>query len=152
PRNFGKAAALNEGVRYAMHDFLVFADVRQTWERYALRQLVVGFCDSTVGAVSGELILNESSGDNSGVGVYWRYEKWLRYTESQYDSVIGVTGAVCAVRRALFTNLPPGTILDDVYWPLRVIMLGYRVQHEPNAIVFDRLPTNARDEFRRKIR
>ena len=48
--------------------------------------------------------------------------------------------------------MPAGTVLDDVYWPLRVAMAGRRVVMEPRAHAFDRLPANASDEFRRKVR
>jgi biofilm PGA synthesis N-glycosyltransferase PgaC len=63
-----------------------------------------------------------------------------------------VTGAISAVRKSLFRPIPPGTILDDVYWPLCVVMQGYRVVHDPRALAYDRLPEHVRDEFRRKVR
>jgi hypothetical protein len=88
----------------------------------------------------------------AGVGLYWRFEKWLRKNEGRLWSVVGVTGAIAAVRRELFCPPPPGTILDDVYWPLRVAMQGYRVLHDDRARAFDRLPERPRDEFRRKVR
>lgn len=154
PSNHGKAAALSEGACLAKHDVLVFADTRQSWNHDALAFILKGFCDPTVGAVSGDLVLRKPS-DNSetdGVGFYWRYEKWLRKQESKLDSVVGVTGAICAVRRELFSGLPSGTILDDVYWPLVVIMQGFRVKHIPQAIAFDQLPEHASDELLRKVR
>jgi hypothetical protein len=88
----------------------------------------------------------------AGVGLYWRFEKWLRRTESRFDSMVSVTGCIAAVRRDLFPVIPAGTILDDVYWPLAVAMAGHRVVHEERARAFDRLPEKARDEFRRKVR
>ena len=66
--------------------------------------------------------------------------------------MVGVSGAVSAVRRRLFLPIPKGTILDDVYWPLRVVMQGYRVVLDDRARVYDHLPETPRDEFRRKIR
>src|SRR5262249_35525522 len=59
---------------------------------------------------------------------------------------------ISAVRRELFRPIPPGTLLDDVYWPLQVAMQGRRVVHDENAVVLDRLPESAGDEFRRKVR
>ena len=58
----------------------------------------------------------------------------------------------CAVRRELFHPIPPGTILDDVYWPMWVVMRGFRVVHDESALAYDRLPARAQDEFRRKVR
>ncbi len=88
----------------------------------------------------------------AGVGLYWRFEKWLRRQESRAWSTVGVTGAISAVRRELFRSVPAGTLLDDVYWPLQVALRGFRVLHDPRARARDRLPPRARDEFRRKVR
>lgn len=148
----GKAMAISEGAQRARHDILAFADVRQRWQEDALYCLLENFRNSRVGAVSGDLVLQTGDGITAGVGLYWRYEKWLRRNEGVYDSVVGVTGAICAVRRDLFHGVPAGAILDDVYWPLRVVQQGYRVVHDPAARAFDHLPENARDEFRRKVR
>lgn len=152
PENRGKAAALNAGTAAATGEILVFADVRQRWADTALTQLLVNFRDPAVGAVSGDLIIEAAPGVVAGVGLYWRYEKVIRRLESRLHSTVGVTGSICAVRRRLFRPIPPGTILDDVYWPLRVVMDGHRVVHEERARAFDRFPERARDEFRRKVR
>jgi len=88
----------------------------------------------------------------AGVGLYWRYEKWLRRAESRLHSTVGVSGSIAAVRRELFQPIPRGILLDDVYWPLQVVMQGYRVVHDERARAYDCLPERARDEFRRKVR
>src|SRR5262249_26265699 len=79
----GKAAALNAGSKLATGEILVFADARQTWDGDALTRLLENFADETVGAVSGDLVVESSPGFKAGVGAYWRYEKWLRKKESQ---------------------------------------------------------------------
>jgi poly-beta-1,6-N-acetyl-D-glucosamine synthase len=150
--NVGKAEALTRGVAAAAGDVVVFADARQHWAPDALRLLLENFQDPQVGGVSGDLILESDGGANSGVGLYWRYEKEIRKLESRVHSTVGATGAISAVRRNLFRPIPPRTILDDVYWPLQVVMQGYRVVHDGRANAFDRLPAKARDEFRRKVR
>jgi cellulose synthase/poly-beta-1,6-N-acetylglucosamine synthase-like glycosyltransferase len=152
PTNQGKASALNVGCSASQSEILVFADARQTWESGALRQLIKPFCDPSIGAVSGDLVLEDQPGVAAGIGLYWRYEKWIRRTESRLDSCVGVTGAISAVRRALYSPIPPGTLLDDLYWPLRVVMQGYRVIHSGKARAFDRLPDTPAGEFRRKVR
>ena len=144
--NSGKAVALSEACALARHDFLVFADARQTWSTKALKLLLENFTDPTIGAVSGDLIVSSGRGALEGVGLYWKYEKWIRKQESRFHSMVGVTGAICAVRRELFQPIPQGTILDDVYWPLQVAMQGYRVIHDERACAFDRLPEKTGDD------
>ncbi|MGL4555659.1 MAG: glycosyltransferase [Gemmataceae bacterium] len=148
----GKAEALSRGAALARNEVLVFADVRQTWADDALERLLEGFADPAVGAVSGDLVVEAGPGVMTGVGLYWRYEKWLRRQESLLRAQVGVTGAICAVRRELFAPIPSGTLLDDVYWPLAVAMAGHRVVHDERAVAYDRLPDKTQDEFRRKVR
>jgi hypothetical protein len=47
--------------------------------------------------------------------------------------------------------LPPGTLLDDVYVPLKAFFQGYRILYEPTATMYD-FPTVLHSEFRRKVR
>jgi cellulose synthase/poly-beta-1,6-N-acetylglucosamine synthase-like glycosyltransferase len=152
PANLGKAVALTEGCAMARHEIIAFADARQTWGADALQRLLENFSDPEVGAVSGELVLESAPGVMAGVGLYWRFEKWLRQSEGVVRSMVSVTGAICAVRRALFQPIPPGTILDDMYWPLAVAMRGDRVVFDGRARAYDRLPERVHDEFRRKVR
>src|SRR5205823_653231 len=60
--NRGKAVALNEGCRAAQNDIIVFADARQHWAADAMQRLLENFADPSIGAVSGELVLEQSSG------------------------------------------------------------------------------------------
>jgi len=87
-----------------------------------------------------------------GVGLYWRYEKAIRKYESAVGSTLGATGAIYAMRRALWTPLPAGTILDDVLAPMRAVLAGYRVVFNPRARAFDREIRDGSAEARRKIR
>jgi cellulose synthase/poly-beta-1,6-N-acetylglucosamine synthase-like glycosyltransferase len=57
----GKALAVNAGVARATHEIIVFADARQVFEPAALRELVGSFSDPSVGAVTGELLLDAES-------------------------------------------------------------------------------------------
>jgi poly-beta-1,6-N-acetyl-D-glucosamine synthase len=152
PENEGKARAISRGCELATGEVVVFADARQRWEADSLRHLLENFRRAEVGAVTGELVIESAPGVLAGVGLYWRYEKWLRRNEARLYSTVGVSGSICAVRRRLFRPLPRGVLLDDLYWPLQVVMQGYRVVYDERAIAYDRLPERPRDEFRRKVR
>jgi len=150
----GKASALNEAVKFATGEILVFLDARQTVERDAVSELVSCFADPEVGAVSGELLLEAASGIPSAdaLGMYWKIEKATRKLESATGSVVGVTGAIYAIRRELYREIPPGTILDDVFVPMNVARMGKRVVFQPSAIARDRLFSERGKEFSRKVR
>lgn len=150
----GKAGALNEAVRHATGEILFFQDARQRVDRDALAELVSCFADPEVGAVSGELLLETTDGKPSpeGLGIYWTLEKLVRKLESATGSVVGVTGAIYAIRRELFTEMPNGTILDDVYVPMHIARRGKRVVFQPSAIARDRIFHEKGKEFNRKVR
>ena len=150
----GKPAVINELVAAARGDIVVFADVRQAFEKTMVRSLVRPFADPAVGAVSGELMLVDRGQGTvgSGVGFYWRYEKAIRTSEGRLDSTVGVTGAAYAIRRALYEPIAPDTLLDDVVVPMRIVRRGYRVVFEPGARAYDAVAASAREEFVRKVR
>jgi cellulose synthase/poly-beta-1,6-N-acetylglucosamine synthase-like glycosyltransferase len=152
PENEGKARALSRGSEVAKGDILVFADARQRWAAASLPRLLENFNRPEVGAVTGELVLDVADGVLGGVGLYWRYEKWLRRNEGRLHSTVGVSGSISAVRRELFRPIPRGVLLDDLYWPLQVVMRGRRVVYDERAVAYDRLPERSADEFRRKVR
>jgi len=145
-------------VAAAQGDIVVFADARQQFASDAIRSLISNFNDPAVGGATGELILDCEGGsvDDSevaeGVGLYWKYEKWLRRRESQVWSTLGATGAIYAVRRALWRPLPPQTLLDDVLTPMRLVLSGKRVVFDEEARAFDRVSASGADESRRKTR
>jgi len=148
----GKASALNAGIARATGEILLFTDVRQPLDPAALRRLVECFADARVGVASGELLI--LAGDNRAqvdIGVYRRYENWIRSRLSRLDSIFGATGCLYAMRRDLAERMPPDTLLDDVYLPIRAFFRGYRLIFEERAHAFD-YPTNLDSEFRRKVR
>jgi len=150
----GKAAGLNDALKIADGEILVFTDARQKMESEALRFLSENFAESEVGAVSGELMLGDAAlGETGqGMGLYWRFEKRIRELESASGSVVGATGAIYAVRRELAMDVPADTILDDVYVPMHVAKQGFRVLFDGRAKAWDSPDLGADREFRRKVR
>jgi cellulose synthase/poly-beta-1,6-N-acetylglucosamine synthase-like glycosyltransferase len=155
----GKPRALNAGVAAARGEFVVFADARQRFAPDAIRALISNFADDEVGGVTGQLVLDgavDSDGSESpigdGVGLYWTYETWLRRREGRIRSTLGATGAIYALRRALWQRLPARTLLDDVLAPMRLVLAGKRVVFEEGALAYDHVAPDGSAELRRKTR
>jgi poly-beta-1,6-N-acetyl-D-glucosamine synthase len=151
----GKANALNHCVAQAHGEIICFTDARQFIALDGLNNLIANFADSSVGCASGALVMSDkkhSAPSTSGVGLYWRLEKWIRNWEGLTGSTVGATGAFYAVRKSLFLPLPIGTILDDVYVPLQVARQGSRVVFDSQAEVWDDFTPSPKQEFRRKVR
>jgi len=153
PERRGKIAAINEGMSSVTADIVAFSDANTFLEVAALRALVSNFADETVGAVSGDVMLE---GERAALGrsedLYYRYERWLQACESRIGSMVGVDGALYAIRRELFVPPPTDTILDDMAIPMAVTRAGRRVVFEPGARAHERGSETATEEFMRKSR
>jgi cellulose synthase/poly-beta-1,6-N-acetylglucosamine synthase-like glycosyltransferase len=149
----GKAQCLNIALALARGEIIVFADTRQRFASDTISELVKHFSDPRVGAVSGALMIETAATSvGEGVDAYWRLEKFIRESESKFDSAIGCTGAVYAIRRELFQQVPADTLLDDVVIPMKIALAGYRVLFEPKAVAFDPQSLEPERELIRKRR
>jgi poly-beta-1,6-N-acetyl-D-glucosamine synthase len=148
----GKAYALNLAAAQATGDILVFNDARQQLAPDAIRELLSNFADASVGCASGELRFYTEDQPGRSATLYWKFERWVRAQESLLGACMGATGAFYAIRRECFRPLPEGLILDDVYTPLQIALRGYKVIHDPEAVVFDYEAPTETHEFRRKVR
>ncbi len=151
PSRRGKAACLNDAVRGCDEELVLFTDARQRLDPMAARHLASNFADPDVGAASGELVFETEgmTGFGQGIDAYWRYEKFIRRQESAFGSVVGVTGAIYALRRSAWREIPADTILDDVVIPMNVVMQGLRVVFDGRALAYD---VPSRDPVQERVR
>ncbi|HXK03277.1 MAG TPA: glycosyltransferase family 2 protein [Verrucomicrobiae bacterium] len=148
----GKAAALNAAISQATGEILFFTDVRQALHPDSLANLVDCFADPQVGVASGELMIATGTDqEEASVGMYWKYEKFIRKNLSRLDSIPGATGCIYAMRRSLARAIPEDSLVDDMYLPIGAFFAGYRVILDESARAFD-YPTQLSSEFRRKVR
>ncbi len=153
PTRQGKPSALNAAMAQVKTAHVVFTDARQTLKRDAIARLIRRLQDERVGAVSGELVqIAADSQESVSVGLYWKYEKWIRQNESLVHSVPGVSGALYAIRTEDFSPLPSDTILDDFEVPIGILRKGKQIKFESGAIMYDQVEADSAAEQRRKIR
>jgi hypothetical protein len=148
----GKAVALNLAVATAQGDVLVFTDVRQRIAPGAVECLLADLASPDVGAVSGSLTIPPTDGSEGLYQRYWRFERWLRMREAAWDSAVGVSGALYALKRELWSPLPPGLLLDDVWVPFQVVRAGKRVGFAAGAVATDVGSGSDATEVARKVR
>ena len=144
----GKLAALNHAVGESTRDIVAFSDANSRWAPNALRKLVRNLADDDVAYVCGKLVLEGADGTNRE-GIYWRYELWLRESESALGSITGGNGAIYAVRREDYVAHRFG---QDLGLPDAMVKRGKRAVYEPEAVATEKPATNLEDEYRRKVR
>lgn len=67
--------------------------------------------------------------------------------------MLGATGGVYAIRKTAFTPLPTNiSVTDDFLIPMDILMKGFRILFEPEAIAYEQLEPSVAGEFRRKVR
>jgi len=150
----GKASALNAAVGVATGEILVFSDANSLYAGDALRALVAPFADPDVGAVAGDqryLADDTEAAVATGERRYWDLDRAIKRAESRGGNAVSATGAIYAVRRELFSQVPPG-VTDDFATSTAVIARGKRLVFAPEAIAFEPVARSGRDEFARKVR
>jgi cellulose synthase/poly-beta-1,6-N-acetylglucosamine synthase-like glycosyltransferase len=149
----GKTQALNLALRHASTDLVVFSDANSIYAPNALRALVRSFADMSVGYVTGRMVYTNPAGAGigEGSGSYMSYENVLRALETRLGSIVGVDGGIDAIRRELYVPMQPDQLPDFVL-PLSVVEQGTRVVYEPGAVVYEPGLSDARDEFRMRVR
>jgi cellulose synthase/poly-beta-1,6-N-acetylglucosamine synthase-like glycosyltransferase len=75
----------------------------------------------------------------------------VKDAESLGGSVISATGAMYAIRRELFSEVPDG-VTDDFTTSTRVIAAGRRLVFEPRAVAYEPVAGSSSREYGRKVR
>jgi len=149
----GKQEMLNLLVPHAAGEILVMTDTHVLLETHSVRRLVEHFADPGVGCVTGQrrCILQPGVSQGAGEGWYWRYETWIKKSESRLHSCLGAHGQLYAVRRSVFPKVEK--VGEDFYIPMKVIAAtGLRVLFEPDAVAYTPAAATLKIEFERKTR
>lgn len=129
----GKTAALNKAAAPSTADILVFTDANTFFSRSTIRELVAPFTESSIGLVTGRVL---PQGEETGEGLFGRFEMFLKEHEGRLGVVAGADGALYALRRSLYTTLPAG-VINDFYHPIAACQAGYRSSVAMNAIAYE---------------
>jgi cellulose synthase/poly-beta-1,6-N-acetylglucosamine synthase-like glycosyltransferase len=153
PGRNGKINALLAGFPMCRGDVLAMSDANTFYRPDALRKLVRHFREPKVGVVTGDVRLMPSEeAFGAGEGLYYRYERTLQLMESAFWSTVTVDGAMYALRRSLLRPPSYKEVPDDFVIGMNVVLQGYRMIYDPDAVAEeDPTPTNAQ-EFKRKVR
>jgi cellulose synthase/poly-beta-1,6-N-acetylglucosamine synthase-like glycosyltransferase len=148
----GKAATLNAGVALSTGDILVFTDADNQWSRETLGYLLAPLNDPNVGGCAGHMVIPVTGGGLSvGDSLYRHYEGWLRRVENRTGCMVSADGALLALRRELFQNVP-AEVNDDFFISTCAPVAHKRIVYVPEAQVIDHGVDEADKQFRRRQR
>ncbi len=153
PERRGKTGGLNRSVPLLKGEVIVFSDANAIYDRDALRALARNFADADVGCVTGEAryVPHGRAAADVGERVYWDYEIRVKRLETAVGSMVGGDGALYAIRRSLWQELPDNAI-NDFLNPLQIVAAGWRAVYEPAAVCYEDTAGGIRQEYRRRVR
>jgi cellulose synthase/poly-beta-1,6-N-acetylglucosamine synthase-like glycosyltransferase len=151
----GKMHAMNRGIQFVKAPVVIFSDTNTFLNKKAIREIVACFSDPRIGCVAGEKRIVEHKADSAaaaGEGFYWKFESWVKKMDAELNSAVGAVGELFAIRRELFEEVEPDTILDDFIISLRIAQKGYKIAYTPNAYAEETASLNVTEELKRKVR
>ena len=149
----GKSKMLYDTVPKTKGEIIVFSDANAIYEKDALKRLVSNFYDRHIGGVLGRLVIANphDSSISGGESIYKKYEGLLRKYNSYLHSILGADGSMFGIRRELYSPISP-TRGDDFELAVRILIKGFGLVFEPEAISYEKASISYHDEIRRKIR
>lgn len=155
PERQGKTAAMTRGVKLIKTPIVVFTDANTMLNSEAIREIVIAFENPKVGCVAGEKRIAVQMKDGAaagGEGIYWKYESTLKELDARLYSAVGAAGELFAVRRELFEEMEPDTLLDDFILSLRIAMKGHLIAYCSEAYAIEGGSADMHEEEKRKVR
>lgn len=148
----GKPSAHNLVIPLLECDYVLSTDANSIFAPDAVKLLVRRMLSNPkLAMVSGELKLVPGEGKQSGEGLYWRYESFLKRLDSDFRSIICANGSIFLIRREQFTQVDRQSV-DDFERVLIILKSGWLAAYEPRANVFEEETESANQEMARKIR
>ncbi|MFZ0389930.1 MAG: glycosyltransferase family 2 protein [Calditrichia bacterium] len=149
----GKTRALIYSIPKSRNNIVILSDANTMYHPNSIRELVRYMKDKRVGAVTGDVkIINESNEFGRQENLYYLYERFIQLCESKIGSIIGVDGAMYALRKEAYLEPSPDIVLDDFVISMNAIRKGYRVIYNPRALAWENATPSVKQEIRRRKR
>jgi cellulose synthase/poly-beta-1,6-N-acetylglucosamine synthase-like glycosyltransferase len=154
PTRQGKTAGENASRAVVRGDIVINTDASVRVAPGAIRALARAFADPTVGVASGHDVSVSADVDGrvQGEGSYVDFEMQLRQRETARYGIVGASGCLFAIRRALHAEPLPETLSRDFASALVAREHGYRAVSVPSAHVYVPRAGALGAEYRRKVR
>jgi len=156
--NFGKAEALDYGLRYLQNEeIFVGIDADTVIAPTAISRLVPHFLNPKVGAVAG----NAKVGNRVNLWTRWQALEYI--TSQNFERrALNTLGAVSVVPGALggwrtsavkeAGGYQTDTVAEDADLTMALLQRGYRVEYQDTSLAFTEAPTNANGLMRQRFR
>ena len=152
----GKSRVLNDLIKCAKGEILIFSDANTIYSPDAISKLVSYYSDNNVGGVSGRLLLldHEKAFESGNLeSKYWGIENWIKENEGKLGYLIGANGGIYSIRKDLFIPIPTDSpVADDFLISLKILEQNKLFLYEKTAIAREEIASDIKIEYKRRIR
>ena len=147
----GKTRALDEAVKVAFGDVLIFLDASGRLRPGSLEALVSRFADPSVGCVGGYVSYASAKEGRGAFRHFKRIDRLMKEGEGKLGFVPAVSGAIHGLRRCIYEPAPDTTTRDLVD-AVQAAAKGYRTVYEPDAVLVEDAPAVTATHFGARVR
>jgi len=151
----GKPAVINSLMKEVKDEIVIMTDAKVIFHPDTVRGLAVHFKNESIGIVGGNIV-NESI-QKDGVSIqekaFMSREILMKYREGLiWGSTIGVYGAIYAIRKDLYSEVPEGYAVDDFFITMEVLRKKHKAILDIKVLSYQGVPNLISEEYRRKVR
>ena len=154
-RRTGKPGVVNRLAAESRGEILVITDANVMLDVNTFLELAGSFSDQRVGLVDTRMVNTrlKKDGISHQEKFYINREVRIKHHESLiWGSMMGPFGGCYAVRKALYHPVPDQFLVDDFYVNMAVLKKGFNCISNLNAMVYEDVSNDLKEEFRRKKR
>lgn len=158
----GKPGVINELVEKAFEDtpqgpdhVLIITDANVMLTADAVHHLIRHFHRPEIALVDAHMVHTgmQSDGISRSEDYYISKEVWIKHREGLlWGAMVGPFGGCYAIRSDYFQPVPPNYLVDDFYIAMRALEAGGKAINDLNAVCYESVSHQIKDEYRRKAR
>lgn len=151
----GKSGIINQLATEAPQPVFILTDANVIFKTETIFNLIRHLKNNETAQVAANIIKVSVSdkGIASQEKSYIALENKIKYAESvKWNVIMGAEGGCYAIRKECFSPVPKNFYMDDFYITLNVIERGKQIVFDKEAICNEDVPTQAKEEFKRKVR
>jgi cellulose synthase/poly-beta-1,6-N-acetylglucosamine synthase-like glycosyltransferase len=162
PNRRGKPSVLNDLAQRALeevgnrpdHLFLI-TDANVFLDEDILQKLIPNFADPQIALTDSRMINTGTATEDisTSEAAYISLEGKLKQWESiAWQTMMGPFGGCYALRSTYYKPIPPHFLVDDFYIALQAFAAGGKCVNEPQALCYEAVSHDIKEEYRRKAR
>ncbi len=153
----GKPSIINQLQKKSNGTILIITDANVIFSENTVFEMVKHYKNNNIGLVDTRMTNTKESISKTGISIqessYNSREVKIKQNESLiWGTMMGPFGGCYSLKNELFKNVPINFLVDDFYINMNVLKKNKKAINCMNAIVYEDVSNNIKDEFRRKIR